>query len=78
MSVEMARPKPNLDKLMNEGIAFIIDQFYGRFKEHPVGQRPVMIGQRKSSYDTVDKVMTRLDLIYKVMDAMNFIVIDVR
>ena len=78
MSVEMARPKPNLDRLMNEGIAFIIDQFYGRFKDHPIGQRPVMIGQRKSSYDTVDKVMTRLDLIYKVMDAMNFIVIDVR
>ena len=78
MSVEMARPKPNLDKLMNEGIAFIIDQFYGRFKEHPVGQRPVMIGQRKASYNTVDKVMTRLDLIYKIMEAMNFIVIDVR
>ena len=76
--VEMANPKPNLDRLMNEGIAFIIDQFHQRFKEHPVGQRPVMIGQRKSSYDTVDKVMTRLDLIYKVMDAMNFIVIDVR
>ena len=78
MSVEMARPKPNLDKLMNEGIAFVIDQFYGRFKDHPIGQRPVMIGQRKSSYDTVDKVMTRLDLIHKVMDAMNFIVMDVR
>ena len=77
MSVEMARPKPNLDRLMNEGIAFIIDQFYGRFKEHPVGQRPVMIGQRKPSYDTVDKVMNRLDLIYNVMNAMNFIVIDV-
>ena len=78
MMVEMARPKPNLDRLMNEGIAFIIDQFYQRFKEHPVGQRPVMIGQRKSSYDTVDKVMTRLDLIYKVMEAMDFIVMDVR
>ena len=77
MSVEMARPKPNLDRLMNEGIAFVIDQFYGRFKEHPVGQRPVMTGQRKSSYDTVDKVMQRLDLIHKVMNAMNFIVMDI-
>ena len=77
MSVEMARPKPNLDNLMNEGIAFMIDQFYRRFKEHPIGQRPVMIGRRKFSYDTVDKVMTRLDLIYKVMSAMDFIIMDV-
>ena len=43
----------------------------------PVGQRPVMIGRRKAAYDTVDKVMKRLDLITNVMKAMNFIVIDI-
>ena len=77
MMVEMSRPQPNLDRLMNEGIAFVIDQFQHRFVDHPAGQRPVMIGQRKSSYDTVDKVIMRLDLIHKVMDAMDFIVLDV-
>ena len=75
--VEMARPQPNLDRLMNEGIAFVIDQFQYRIPETPLGQRPVMIGRRKSSYDTIDKIMKRLDLIYKVMEAMDFIVIDV-
>ena len=77
MMVEMSRPEPNLDRLMNEGIAFVISQFEHRFTNCSVGQRPVMIGQRKSSYDTVDKVMTRLDLIHKVMNAMDFIVLDV-
>ena len=77
MMAEMARPRPNLDKLMNEGIAFVIDQFAYRIPETPLGQRPVMIGQRKSFYNTVDKVMRRLDLIHKVMKAMDFIVIDV-
>ena len=77
MMVEMSRPEPNLDRLMNEGIAFVISQFEHRFTNCSTGQRPVMIGQRKSSYNTVDKVMTRLDLIYKVMEAMDFIVLDV-
>ena len=77
MMVEMSRPEPNLDRLMNEGIAFVISQFEHRFTNCSVGQRPVMIGQRKSSYNTVDKVMTRLDLIYKVMEAMDFIVLDI-
>ena len=27
MMAEMARDPPNLDQLMNEGIAFVIDQF---------------------------------------------------
>ena len=75
--VEMARPQPNLDRLLNEGIAFVIDQFQYRIPETPLGQRPVMIGRRKSSYDTIDKIMKRLDLICKVMEAMDFIVIDV-
>ena len=77
MMAEMARVPPNLDKVMNEGIAFIIDRFQSQIPKCPVGQRPVMIGRRKPAYDTMDKVMKRLDLIHKVMDAMNFIVIDI-
>ena len=73
----MARVPPNLDKVMNEGIAFIIDQFKHRIPQCPIGRRPVMIGRRKRAYNTVDKVMKRLDLIHNVMSAMNFIVIDV-
>ena len=78
MSTEMARPQPNLDRLMNEGIAFIIDRFHHRTSHCSVGQRPVMIGRRKRAYNTVDKVMKRLDLIHNVMKAMDFIVIDVQ
>ena len=75
--VEMARVPPNLDNLMNEGIAFIIDRFKHEIPKCPIGQRPVMIGRRKAAYDTVDKVMKRLDLIMNVMSSMNFIVIDI-
>ena len=77
MMAEMARVPPNLDQLMNEGIAFVIDQFKDRIPRCPVGQRPVMIGRRKQSYATIDKVMRRLDLVTNVMSAMNFIVIDI-
>ena len=77
MMTEMARDPTNLDNLMNEGIAFVIDQFKDRIPHCPVGQRPVMIGRRKRSYDTVDKVMKRLDLVMKVMSAMNFVIIDI-
>ena len=77
MMVEMARQPPNLDRLMNEGIAFVIDTFKHRIPQCPLGQRPVMIGRRKASYDTVDKVMKRLDLIMNVMSAMQFIVLDI-
>ena len=73
----MARVPPNLDNLMNEGIAFVIDTFKDRIPLCPVEKRPVMIGRRKSSYNTIDKVMKRLDLVMKVMSAMNFIVIDI-
>ena len=76
MMVEMARQPPNLDHLLNEGIAFIIDTFKDQIN-CPLGQRPVMIGKRKSTYDTVDKVMRRLDLIMNVMSAMNFVVVDI-
>ena len=75
---EMARVPPNLDNLMNEGIAFIIDRFKSEIPHCPLGQRPVMIGRRKASYNTIDKVMKRLDLIMQVMSAMNFVIIDVQ
>ena len=78
MMTEMARVSPNLDNLMNEGIAFIIDRFKSEIPHCPLGQRPVMIGQRKASYNTIDKVMKRLDLIMQVMSAMNFVIIDVQ
>ena len=74
---EMAHVPPNLDKLMNEGIAFVIDRFKHQLPDCPIGQRPVMIGRRKAAYDTLDKVMKRLDLIVNVMSAMNFIAVDV-
>ena len=74
----MARVPPNLDNLMNEGIAFVIDRFKSEILDCPLGQRPVMIGRRKPSYDTIDKVMKRLDLIINVMSAMRFIVVDVQ
>ena len=77
MMVEMARVSPNLDNLMNEGIAFIIDRFKSEIPHCPLGQRPVMIGRRKASYNTIDKVMKRLDLIMNVMSAMNFVIIDI-
>ena len=76
MMAEMARVPPNLDKVMNEGIAFIINRFIHQIPDCPLGQRPVMIGRRKRSYDTLDKVIKRLDLIMTTMGAMNFIVID--
>ena len=78
MMAEMARQPPKLDNLMNEGIAFVIDQFKHRIPQCPIGQRPVMIGRRKAAYDTIDKVMKRLDVIINVMSAINFIVVDVQ
>ena len=77
MMAEMVRVPPNLDNVMNEGIAFIIDRFKSEIPLCPIGQRPVMIGRRKPAYDTLDKVMKRLDLIMNVMSHMNFIVIDI-
>ena len=77
MMAEMARVPPNLDKVMNEGIAFIIDRFKSEIPHCPVGQLPVMIGRRKRAYDTLDKVTKRLDLIMNTISAMNFIVIDI-
>ena len=77
MMVEMARIPPNLDRLMNEGIAFVIDKFKDKIPRCPIGKRPVMIGNRKPSYDTIDKVMKRLDLVMHVVSAMRFVIIDI-
>ena len=77
MMAEMACVPPNLDKAMNEGIAFIIDRFKHQIPHCPVGQHPVMIGQRKRAYDTLDKVMKRLEIIMNTISAMRFIVIDI-
>ena len=78
MMAEMARVRPNLDNLMNECIAFVIDRFKDEIPDCPVGQRPVMIGRRKAAYNTIDKVMKRMDLIISVMDTMRLIhVVDI-
>ena len=77
MMAEMARYPVNLNNLMNEGVAFAIERFQYRIPHCPIGRCPVMIGRRKMSYNTLDKVMTRLDRIMNVLEAMNFIAIDV-
>ena len=77
MMAEMARHPMNLENLMNKGLAFAIERLQYRIPHCPIGRRPVMIGRRKMSYSTLDKVMTRLDRIMSVLEAMNFIVIDV-
>ena len=77
MMAEMARVPTNLDNLMNEGIAFLIERFKRQLQNCPVGQYPVMIGRRKRAYNTLDKVIQRLDMIHNVMAAMHFISIDI-
>ena len=73
MMVELARQPPNLDNLMNKGIAFAIDRFQVTIPDCPVGRRPVMIGRRKSTYNAIDKVMGRLDRVMKVLETMRHI-----
>ena len=75
MMVELARQPPNRDNLMNEGIAFAIDRFQVSLPECPIGRRPVMIGRRKPAYNTIDKVMGRLDRIKMVLETMRHIAI---
>ena len=77
MMAEMARFPPNLDNLLNEGIAFIIDRFKSEIPQCPLGRRLVMIGRRKASYDTLDKVMKRIDLCVNAMYVMRFVTVDV-
>ena len=73
MMVEMARQPPNLDNLMNEGIAFAIDRFQVSLPDCPIGRRPVMTGRRKPVYNTIDKVMGRLNRIMTVLETMRHI-----
>ena len=73
MMVELARQPPSLDNLINEGIAFAIDRFQVSLPECPIGRRPVMIGRRKSPYNTIDKVMGRLNRIMMVLETMRHI-----
>ena len=68
MLVEMARQPPNLDNLMNEGIAFAIDRFQVSITNCPLGQRPVMIGRKRPTYKTIDKVMNRLNRVMQVLE----------
>ena len=75
MMVELARQPPNLDNLMNEGIAFAINRFEVTLPDCPIGHRPVMIGRRKRTYNTIDKVMGRLDRAMKVLETMRHIAI---
>ena len=73
--VEMAGSPVNLNNLMNEGTAFAIDRFKDGIPNCPLGRRPVMIGRRKPAYNTIDKVMNRLDRVMKVLEAMGHIVV---
>lgn len=77
MIVEISHKPVNLDRLMNEGIAFAIDRFKDKLPNCSIGQRPVMIGRRKPAYDTLDKAMNRLDRVMKVLEAMKNIVVNV-
>ena len=63
MMAEMARSPVILDNLMNEGIAFATDRFQVSLADCPIGMRPVMIGRRKPAYNTIDKVMGRLNRV---------------
>ena len=68
--VEMARRSPNLDNLMNERSAFVIDRFQVSLPDCPIGRRPVMIGRRKPAYNKIGKVMGRLNRIMMVLETM--------
>ena len=73
MMVEMAQHPVNLDNLINEGIAFAIDRFQVSLPDCPIGMRPVMIERRKRAYNTIDKVMGRLNRIMMVLETMRHI-----
>ena len=75
MMVEMAQHPVNLDNLINEGIAFAIDRFQVSLPDCPIGMRPVMIERRKRAYNTIDKVMGRLNRIMMVLETMRHIAI---
>ena len=67
MMVVLARQRIDLDQLLNEGVALSIRMFIARMSELPVGMQPVMIGRRARRFDTVDKVMNRLNRVYDIL-----------
>ena len=75
MMAEMAQHPVNLDNPMNEGIAFAIDRFQVTIPDCPIGRRPVMIGRRTPAYNTIEKVMNRLDRVMKVLETMRHIAV---
>ena len=75
MMAEMCKNPVNLDNLMNEGIAFAIDRFEVSVCDCPIGRRPVIIGRGKPAYNTIDKVMGRLDRVMKVLETMRHIAV---
>ena len=75
MMAEMARSPVNLDNLMNDGIAFVIDRFQVSLPDRPIGMRPVMIGRRKPAHNTIDKVMGRLNRVMMVLETMRHIAV---
>ena len=72
---EMARSPVILDNLMNEGIAFATDRFQVSLADCPIGMRPVMIGRRKPAYNTIGKVMGRLNRVMMVLETMRHIAV---
>lgn len=75
MMAEMAQHPVNLDNPMNEGIAFAIDRFQVTIPDCSIGRRPVMIGRRTPAYNTIEKVMNRLDRLMKVLETMRHIAV---
>ena len=67
MMAVMVRQPIDLDQLLNEGVAHNIRMFISRMGELPVGMQPVMIGRRAPRYNTVAKVMARLNHVYDIL-----------
>ena len=65
--VALARKPTDLDLLLNEGVAHTIRMFLSKRSELPVGMHPVMIGRRARRYNTVKKVMDRLNRVYDIL-----------
>ena len=67
MMAVLARQPIDLDQLLNEGVTLSICMFISRMSELPVGMQPVMAGRRARRYNTVDKVMNRLNRVYDIL-----------
>ena len=67
MMVALARKPTDLGLLLNEGVAHTIRLFLSKTIELPVGMHSVMIGRRTQRYNTVKKVMDRLNCVYDIL-----------